>query len=425
MGRQLHSGSCAWRPESKVPEQPGDLLFHKGRELYNAKPARRAAFDAGRVVVVEGYMDVIALHEAGVTEAVAPNGTALTEDQIAILWRYAPEPVLCFDGDKAGVGAAHRAAERALPHLKPGLSLRFALMPEGDDPDTLFRREGRQALENVLSTAVPLSDLIWQNFTEHADLATPERKAGLRDDVFKYLGQIGDDKVKTFYMREFGNRLDDLFAFRRNTDRNADPRRKPQSRREWRPAQRRPVKASPGLARTTLGRMRGSEPVTRQMEELIVLTVLNHPELLGVHFEAFAEVEIRSPDLDKLRAATLGKAAETEILDIEALKAHLLESGQGQSYRRLIENTALRSIWSAWPDAALADAEQGWLHVLNRHTKVIALNRELRAAEQESLETGTDESARRVVELTLALGEAKGDEAGLEGYGLASGRAEA
>src|SRR3546814_3983133 len=173
-GRALDADAPA-----KYLNSPETPLFHKGRNLYNHAIAREAAREAGTVVVVEGYMDVIALAQAGIAHAVAPLGTALTEEQIALLWRLSNEPILCFDGDNAGWRAALRAADRAVPLLEPGQSFRFATLPPGQDPDDLVRGQGRAALDEILATAQPLADILWRRETEARPLDTPERKAAL------------------------------------------------------------------------------------------------------------------------------------------------------------------------------------------------------------------------------------------------------
>lgn len=163
-GRVIAFGGRALSADAKAKylNSPDTPLFHKGRVLYNLHRARKAAHDAGTVIAVEGYMDVVGLAQGGIDHAVAPLGTALTEDQIALLWRMAPEPILCFDGDKAGLRAAFRAVERVLPLLKPGHSLRFALLPEGKDPDDLVREEGSAAMRAVLDAARPLAEMVWE-----------------------------------------------------------------------------------------------------------------------------------------------------------------------------------------------------------------------------------------------------------------------
>ncbi|WP_337997577.1 DNA primase [Oleispirillum naphthae] len=216
--------------QPKYLNSPDSAVFHKGRVLYGLAQARAAAFEAGRVIVAEGYMDVIALSQAGLAEAVAPLGTALTEGHLAELWRLCDEPILCFDGDAAGQRAARRAAERALPELKPGRSLRFALMVGGKDPDELIKSAGRSAMEAVLTAARPLADVLWEMTVEGRDLATPERRAALERDIKELAGRIGDDSVRAQYQQELRGRMFDLFRAARpapaprNANRRFEPR---------------------------------------------------------------------------------------------------------------------------------------------------------------------------------------------------------
>ena len=178
-GRVIAFGGRAVSEDAKAkylnsPETP---LFHKGAVLYNYDRARGPAFKDGSIIAVEGYMDVIAMHRAGLAQTVAPLGTALTTDQMALMWRAAPEPVLCFDGDSAGIKAAYRALDLALPLLKPGHSLRFAVLPAGQDPDDLLKSGGAESLKAVIAQAQPLSDVLFQRALEQNDRATPERRA--------------------------------------------------------------------------------------------------------------------------------------------------------------------------------------------------------------------------------------------------------
>ncbi len=196
--------------EPKYLNSPDTPLFHKGQILYGLALARSAAADKREIIVAEGYMDVIALAQAGFTHAVAPLGTAMTESQIELLWRMAPEPTLCFDGDRAGRAAALRAAERALPLLKPGLSLRFAILPTGQDPDDICRRQGPETMAQLLAGAEPLSDVIWRQVLSEHRTDTPERRAGLEKAVLAKVGLIGDDTVQAQYRRLFKDRLFEL-----------------------------------------------------------------------------------------------------------------------------------------------------------------------------------------------------------------------
>jgi DNA primase len=204
-GRILGAG------EPKYLNSPETPLFDKGRTLYNLDKAAPAARKSNRVVVVEGYMDVIMIAQAGISEAVAPLGTALTESQIEKLWSMVETPTLCFDGDSAGQRAALRAAHRALPLLKPGHSLAFATLPAGQDPDDLIRAEGVKAFEAVLAGAIPLADLLWQSEHDALPLVTPEERAGLKQRLSALTATIADNDIRALYGRLFKDRYDALF----------------------------------------------------------------------------------------------------------------------------------------------------------------------------------------------------------------------
>ena len=159
-------------------------------------------------------MDVIALVRAGFDYAVAPLGTALTEDQLHLLWRTAPEPILAFDGDEAGLRAAHRAARLALPQLRAGYSLRFAFLPSGEDPDSFIRTNGSAAMKKMLDEALPLSQVLWRAETEGKDFSTPERRAGLERALAEIVSLIADSKIADYYRRDFDQKVFDTFKRR-------------------------------------------------------------------------------------------------------------------------------------------------------------------------------------------------------------------
>jgi DNA primase len=194
--------------EPKYLNSPETPLFHKGANLYCLDRAREAAAKNQPVIVAEGYMDVIALHGAGFTGAVAPLGTALTEGQLGELWKLADEPHLCFDGDNAGRRAAQRAADRSLPLLRPGKSLRFAALPAGDDPDSLIRSRGPDSIRRLLDLARPLADVVWDMETDGKAADTPERRASIQTALRQRVDQIADPVVRGYYQSEMRNRLD-------------------------------------------------------------------------------------------------------------------------------------------------------------------------------------------------------------------------
>src|SRR6266568_1456361 len=192
---------------AKYMNSPETPLFHKGDNLYNISPARQATHNGAPLIVVEGYVDVIAMVTTGFAASVAPLGTALTENQLMLLWKMADEPILCFDGDKAGQKAAWRAADLALPHLLPGKSLRFALLPEGQDPDDLARSGGRAAIEEVIGAARGLVDVIWSREIEGGTFATPERRAALERRLRELAATIRDENLRRHYQEDFRERL--------------------------------------------------------------------------------------------------------------------------------------------------------------------------------------------------------------------------
>src|SRR5690348_16474945 len=213
-GRIIAFGGRALEKDvpAKYLNSPETPLFHKGATLYNIAAARQAAHDGATVIAVEGYVDVIAMVGAGFPAAVAPLGTALTEDQLGLLWKMADEPVLCFDGDGAGVRAAYRAVDLALPRLKPGKSLKFALLPQGQDPDDLVRSAGREAVAEVIDAAKPLAAMLWARETQGHQFDTPERRAALEARIGEVTNAIGDETVRRYYREDFRARLSAFFA---------------------------------------------------------------------------------------------------------------------------------------------------------------------------------------------------------------------
>src|SRR3984957_13754713 len=213
-GRVIAFGGRALEKDvpAKYLNSPETPLFHKGDNLYNPSTARTAAHNGSALIVVEGYVDVIAMVTSGFAGTVAPLGTALTENQLALLWKMADEPILCFDGDGAGQRAAGRAADLALPHLTPGKSLRFALLPEGQDPDDLARASGRGAIEEGIAAARGLADMIWSREIEGGNFATPERRAALEARIGELANSVRDDVVRRYYREDLIQRLQRSFA---------------------------------------------------------------------------------------------------------------------------------------------------------------------------------------------------------------------
>src|SRR5688572_13528227 len=198
--------------EPKYLNSPDTPLFDKGRTLYNIDRAGPASRAAQQLIVVEGYMDVIGLDRAGISEVVAPNGTAVTESQLERMWRLDAKPILCFDGDSAGRKAAVRAALRALPHIGPDRTLRFVELPAGQDPDDLVNAGGRGALEALLAKPEPLDERLWRHERDFAPLTTPEARAGLRQRLIEHSQAIPDPALRRLYREQWLNRFDSEIA---------------------------------------------------------------------------------------------------------------------------------------------------------------------------------------------------------------------
>jgi len=286
--------------EPKYLNSPETPLFHKGANLYCLDRARVAVTKDQPVIVAEGYMDVIALHVAGFTGAVAPLGTALTEGQLGEVWKLADEPYLCFDGDNAGRRAAQRGADRALPLLKAGKSLRFIAMPAGEDPDSLIRARGAGAIEGVLKLARPLSDVVWDMETEGKPVDTPERRASLQRAVQDRVDQIADPVVRDYYRADMKARLNKL--------RQADGQ-------QWwgggPPGQRRPFRGGPPGAPVapfppgTASRLSALEPGGARQMWALLGALVERPALLHQLHDEVWRLPAANADAQRLQQALL------------------------------------------------------------------------------------------------------------------------
>ena len=409
--------------QAKYLNSPETPLFHKGATLYNLHNARKAAHEAGTVIAVEGYIDVIAMTAAGFPHVVAPLGTALTADQCALLWRMAEEPILCFDGDKAGLKAAFRAIDTALPLLGPGRTLRFALLPGGQDPDELFRSGGAAALSGALAASLPFVELLWMREVERGPVDTPERRAGLERRLLEAAGQIQDETLRRHYAQELRGRLAALFggpAARCERPRDFAARGRPAGRRDARPdfAPRGPVTIGASLANSPL--FRGATPAIAPREALILLIFLNHPELLARHVEDAAGLDLGSGEAARLRDALVARADAEGAGDLDEA---LVEAGLAPLAERLAGMAANASLWSVRPEAAPGDAAESLRQALVLHRRARALNRELRAVAARLAENPNEQDSARLRDIQTQLSALDGTEAALEGFGSMSGRA--
>jgi len=441
---------------AKYLNSPETPLFHKGATLYNIAGARKAAHEGAAVIAVEGYIDVIAMVTAGFEATVAPLGTALTAEQLALMWRMADEPVLCFDGDEAGRRAAYRAVDLALPLLKPGKSLKFAALPDGQDPDDLARSGGRAAIEDVLAAARPLAHVLWARESEAGPFDTPERRAALESRLAQITTTVADETVRRYYKQDFAGRLRQMFAPQnfaakavgapgRNLLRmfEAQPfgrRLGDQSRyrggvpsRLSGPFEEAYVAASPELASSPVHR--GHRAAIPRREALILQAAINHPWLLHEHLEDFAAAEFRHADTQKLKGALIdvfahhfaeefAKQSGESSAEAEraALAAELARRGFTELLKRIERTITTPSVWGARPQAAASDVLLTWKQLIALHRQWHSLTRELKDAETALGQDNTEANYARLRDVKARLASLEGTEALIEGFGASSGR---
>ncbi len=467
---------------AKYLNSPETPLFHKGATLYNIASARAAAHKGAALIAVEGYVDVIAMVQAGYEATVAPLGTALTTEQLLLLWKIADEPMLCFDGDDAGRRAAYRAVDLALPLLAPGKSLKFVSLPEGHDPDDLVRSGGREAVEEIVGAARPLAHVLWTRETEAGSLDTPERRAAFEARLASLINAISDEAVRKYYRSEFGERLRGLFVA--GTRGGVPARMRSQYRYEGRGSVGAGFKPAPtlrglqGYGNFPGGRARGARgaagfalaadapyvaaspqlaasPVHRghraaipRREALILQTIINHPWLLHDHLEELAAIELRHAEATKVKAAILDifahdgshnegsvddgfgndavgagfKPAPTKAPDAESILAELARRGLGEVTERIGKAITTASVWAARAGAAPDDVLLTWKQLVALHRQRHSLARELKEAEHALGQESTEANLSWLQDVKARLAVLDGTEALIEGFGTSSGR---
>ncbi len=413
---------------AKYLNSPETELFSKSNVLYNYAKARQAVEREGSLVVAEGYMDVIAMAAAGFHNAVAPLGTALTEMQLELAWRVGGEPVLCFDGDEAGMRAANRSIDTALAGLKPGRSLRFALLPEGQDPDDLISDAGPEAFREVLDSARPLADMLWVRETGGRTFDTPERRAELERNIFAVLSRIGEENVKRHYQQDMRERLQAFFGSgpnngNRRSDTPRDGNRTGTARGRGDGSQKR-LAVSESLMNSSVVKKRTNLPALR--ETALVVTAINHPLIGQSNFDDLAALAIEHPVLKAVHSAVLDFFAicgEGETApSIDAIIAFVSQQGLAPQLEMLFAQVRHNRIWQAMAEAAYEDALDGWEQAFVLHQRSHALHSELKEAERAFNELGDERSFDRLVILKRELANEEGTEALIEGFGKSSGR---
>jgi DNA primase len=426
-GRPIAFGGRALSADvpAKYLNSPETDLFSKGRTLYNFARARKASQTAGTLIAVEGYMDVIALAQAGIAHVVAPLGTALTEDQLDMLLRAADEPVLSFDGDNAGLRAAYRAIELALPRLKPGKSVRFAMLPSGKDPDDVVRNDGKPAFDALVAQARPLADMLWARETAGGTYDTPERRAELEGNLKRLTNLIADDTVKRHYAQDMRDRMQAFFgAARPGRDSNTSNNRRNAaaqqggSRTGMAPQR---TAMSDSLARSPM--LASGEGASGLREAALLVAIVNHPQLAASDLERFEMLNFSSGGAQDIRTALMDIFVEAALPQRDTILAALAQRGLSAHFGTLETRVRNAGLWTALEGAALDDAALFFEQAAGLHRRIHAIRNELREAEAELGENATEERFAAFVALNAELHQLQQIDALVEGFGVLSGRA--
>lgn len=356
--------------QPKYLNSPETELFHKGSNLYNLNLAREKAYEKGNIAVVEGYMDVIALYQAGIKNVVAPLGTALTENQLLMLWKLAKEPVICLDGDRAGMAAMAKAAENYLGLLKPGYSMRFAVLPAGQDPDDMIKNNGVAAMRGVLANAMPLADALWNVAGSGREMRTPEQKAAFESHLMKMVEKIADKTVQNYYRDHFRKKLWESKRGSKATDNS--------------------MKSAD--LRNSVNRFKGER---ERLEAILATTIFNHPEMLYESDieEEFMHMDLVDRELDDIRQEISRLLADGNFeLSLENLHSHLEKQGFLPKIKKLNADMFIDQF--AKPQAHIDVARTGWNYFLSCYNFYLMEEEYKKAAGN-----ATDETSQVVWEL--------------------------
>jgi len=319
--------------QPKYLNSPETQLFHKSDVLYSMNLARDTAYKKGNIVAVEGYMDVIALYTAGIKNAVAPLGTAITDDHIKLLWKCAKEPVICLDGDNAGKRAMRRCAENSMKILTPGHSLKFAILPKGEDPDDVIKSRGKDVMREILGKATALSEALWEMEINEKPTDTPEQKADFEDRIIKLVENIKDPNVRNYYKNFYNEKL---WGLKRKNKKN--------------PAKSKAINISSTLT---------PKSPRERYETVLLLAILNHPPLLNNHEieEHFLHIDFKNSQYSNLRELIIDfshNIPEEREISAENLRENLEKNGMTPYIKQLERKTIIDNFAKKDSDISLA-----------------------------------------------------------------------
>ncbi|UTO27926.1 DNA primase [Bartonella harrusi] len=415
-GRVVAFGGRALEKDApaKYLNSPETVLFHKGNILYNAAAARKNSRFVGdekihSLLVVEGYMDVIALTKVGFEGVVAPLGTAITEEQIGLLWQMGTEPILCFDGDEAGLKAAFRVADRVLPLLKAGVSIRFVLLPQGQDPDEIVSAGGAQLFSSFLQKAIPLIELLWWRAAYGKNFETPEARAALEKQLKQQIFTIKDDDIRRYYLQDIKKRLFDFFR--------PDFSKKKGTGRSQQLSQNRMLKDPSFSVLANSDIVRHSSQSIPLREAVILLILAYYPELWYENFEVLAELALQNTQLVCFHQSMLEILGNQQLHDKETMIALLEEKGQKallERMKHLVQHVGMRTVFIGAPieDARAILKQALYLHLQEHH-----LHKRLQDIEEQLVENPNSEVFNLLREIKSELQQMQATEALIEGFG--------
>ncbi|MBA5724657.1 DNA primase, partial [Candidatus Liberibacter sp.] len=363
-GRSLSEGATA-----KYLNSPETDFFHKGEMLYNFFGAlnhsnRRIAREGQRqisspIILVEGYVDVIALHQIGIQNVVSPLGTALTEHQLKLLWRLSSHIVLCFDGDAAGLRASYKAIDLVLCHVVPGKSVNFILLPDDDDPDSFVRRSGKKAFEKLIAESFPLVAWLWKRATDDHSFETPDARAELEIYLGKAIKSITNKKLQYYYSKDIRNRLNKFFQ------RDTTPYSSERYGKNQRFYSKSENKQAPSQRLTQSSLVRGVKAKRPSLREAtLLLTLINHPKILQEEYQELIDIRYDNRELQKLWSFLFSEFIVTQEFSREEIYKKLCARGFGELLKSLDRQIRDAGLWTATGEANLVDVRQGYKQAL-------------------------------------------------------------
>ncbi len=392
---------------AKYLNSPETELFHKGHTLYNIHRARQAVFNGADLLVAEGYMDVIALHQAGFEGGVAPLGTALTEQQLSLLWRISQQPHICLDGDKAGQKAAFRVIDLAIEKITPEQTLSFVLMPEGQDPDDVIREKGSEGIRDLISQKISFFEMLVIKETQGHVFETPEQKASLEKRLKSHIQKIQDDTLKHHYMQAMKEKLNSMFGRAQNYFSPASRGKAAYGQKNNNRYNAQNPAASHQLLSSSL--VSGKRPVISDVEAMLLYVPLLHPKILEDYMEEFADIEFESEQAGYIQSNLLNFVSSYPD-NIENSSETLLNSQPIAMLQKMQQISKFPPFKFTLSDTMYSEALDGWKQLKSRYKKCHRLQIELQEAERNWNLEPNEETQMRLIEIKRQLNEASSPE---------------